>query len=605
MRSLTLRQINFLKLILLENEYRTLNYFAQKLDVSSKTLQNDLKIISKILNKYNIKINSKRGVGICIDKDAKKNMEFLNDINKFSNNKDIGISVENRRMEILINLLLKSDFKTSINKLSEKYFVSKTSIVNDLKYIEEWLVDKNLYLNKDLNGTYISGKEIDIRKAIANLFEEILKDDNENYNLNIITRIEKSTFKDLIKVFDIGNVAYIENCIKDLEKDLQCEICEPYYINLITHILICIKRIKEGKLIKNSEEEIEIFKNKKIYKSVRKLTDSIENKYDIILDNQEIYYIYKYIVSSRFDEDYSIKEVEFNEDFSKEFVYQMVNIMSEFLNINLKTDILLKKGLLIHVKPMINRLNYDIQIKNPIKREIIKEFNEIFNLIKLTINIMNYTYNIKDISDDEIAYLTTYFQASIERNFDLKKVLIVCHSGYGTSQFLASKIKQIFPKIEIVDIISSRKLNDKIIEKVDFIISTVNIEEVSKDCIIVSALLTEGDISNIKELIEKPMHKEENNFSYKFLLDELEKFESKKINCLESEKIIFGENLYVCINKKAKKNEVFLKIDKNISFYINAKEEKYLKKLSIDIYRLYKNNNISKLINLKKGNKNE
>lgn len=595
MQSLTLRQINFIKLILLENEYRTLNYFAQKLDVSSKTLQNDLKIISKILNKYNIKINSKRGVGICIDKEAKKNIKFLNDLNGFSNNKDIEISVENRRMEILINFLLKSDLKTSINKLSEKYFVSKTSIVNDLKYIEEWLNNKNLYLNKDLNGTYISGKEVDIRKAIASLIEEILKEDKEDYNLNIITRIEKSTFKDLIKVFDIESITYIENCIKDLEKDLQCEICEPYYINLITHILICIKRIKEGNLIKNSEEEIEVFKNKKIYKSVRKLTNAIESKYDIVLDNQEIYYIYKYIVSSRLDENYNIKEIEFNEDFSKDFVYEMVNIMSEFLNMNLKSDILLKKGLLIHVKPMINRLNYDIQIKNPIKKEIIKEFNEIFNLIRLTINIMNYSYNIKDISDDEIAYLTTYFQAAIERNFDRKKVLIVCHSGYGTSQFLASKIKQKFPKIEIVDIISSRKLNNEIIKKVDFIISTVNIEETSKDCIIVSALLTEVDINNIKELIDKPMYKKD-NFSYKFLLNELEKFKNNKINNFEAEKFDFGKNICIYVNKKVKKNEIFLNIEREIAFYINSSEESYLKKLSIDIYRLYKNNSILKLI---------
>ena len=67
-----------------------------------------------------------------------KQYKSTNSLNiNMKSNKSADISVEKRRIEILRDLLLKSDMKTSINKLSEKYFVSKTSIVNDLKYIEE------------------------------------------------------------------------------------------------------------------------------------------------------------------------------------------------------------------------------------------------------------------------------------------------------------------------------------------------------------------------------------------------------------------------------------------------------------------------------------
>lgn len=275
MEPLIPRQVNFLKLMLLEDEHKPLSYFAKSLKVSSKTLQNDLKIINKYITEFNLNISKKRGIGICLDPKAKENIEFINSLNiNIKPNKNADISVEQRRIEILMDLLLKSEMKTSINKLSEKYFVSKTSIVNDLKYIEEeYLSKNNICLNRTLNGTYISGNEVEIRKCIANLIECILSE--EKYKIDEITRIEKSTFDDLVNVFDFESVRFIENSVEELEIDLNCEICEPYYINLITHILICIRRIKEGNKIEvydDTEQNIikEDFKYIAVIKLIKK-----------------------------------------------------------------------------------------------------------------------------------------------------------------------------------------------------------------------------------------------------------------------------------------------------------------------------------------------
>ena len=86
-------------------------------------------------------------------------------------------------------LLLNSNSSTSINQLSEKYYVSKTSIVNDLKYIEEWLKNYNITLSKTLEGTKIVGKEADIRKAIASLLEDILNNNDGEDEIQEFTRI--------------------------------------------------------------------------------------------------------------------------------------------------------------------------------------------------------------------------------------------------------------------------------------------------------------------------------------------------------------------------------------------------------------------------------
>ncbi|QEK19817.1 BglG family transcription antiterminator [Peptacetobacter hiranonis] len=598
MEPLIPRQINFLKLMLKEDEHKPLNYFAKSLNVSSKTLQNDLKIINKYIVEFNLSISKKRGIGICLDSKAKENIEFINSLNiNIKSNKSADISVEKRRIEILRDLLLKSDMKTSINKLSEKYFVSKTSIVNDLKYIEdEYLSKNNIRLNRTLNGTYISGSEVDIRKCIANLIECISNE--ENYNIDERTRIEKSTFDDLANVFGIESIRFIEARVKELEVDLNCEICEPYYINLITHILICIRRIKEGNKIKvHDDVESNIIKEDFRYIAVIKLIKKIEKEYSILLDNQEVSYIYKYIVSSRIENDIDFEDI--NEELYESIASEMIDFMSELLNINLKMDNILKQGLIMHIKPMMNRLIYDIQIKNPLYDDILNHFNDIFILTKIVVFVISEKYKMSNISDDEISYLTTYFQAAIERNNDIKKVLIVCHSGYGTSQFLASKLKQTIPNINIVDIISSRKLNKETVKNVDFIISTVETDFKGKEHIIVSALLTESDINNIKKMVDKNYDNKNRNVKEN-ILQEFSKYEVLKKEVLHDyniPKFEFKDGLNIYINKNNNnKNKVFIgKQNKKIEIFIDSNNDSYIKNTIIKTYSLYKDKNIDSL----------
>ena len=597
MEPLIPRQINFLKLMLKEDEHKPLNYFTKSLNVSSKTLQNDLKIINKYIVEFNLSISKKRGIGICLDSKAKENIEFINSLNiNMKSNKSADISVEKRRIEILRDLLLKSDMKTSINKLSEKYFVSKTSIVNDLKYIEEeYLSKNNICLNRTLNGTYISGKEVEIRKCIANLIECILSE--EKYKIDEITRIEKSTFDDLVNVFDFESVRFIENSVNELEIDLNCEICEPYYINLITHILICIRRIKEGNKIEVYDDtEPNIIKEDFKYIAVIKLIKKIEKEYSIHLDNQEISYIYKYIVSSRFENDVDFKDM--NEELYESISEEMIDFMSKLLNINLNTDSILKRGLIMHIKPMMNRLMYDIQIKNPLYDDIVKHFNDIFILTKLVVFVISERYKMNNISDDEISYLATYFQAAMERYNDTKKVLIVCHSGYGTSQFLASKLKQSIPNINIKDIVSSRKLNHEIVKNIDFIISTVEADFKGKEHIIVSALLTESDINNIKNLVDKNYDNKYSN-TKKNILQEFGRYEVLKneaANDYNIPKFEFKNGLKIYINKNNNNNKVFIgRQNEKIEIFIESDNDSYIKDVIINVYSLYKNKNLDNL----------
>ncbi len=96
-----------------------------------------------------------------------------------------------RRNNILKNLLLHSGTATSVQKLSDSYYVGKASIVNDLKYVEEWIAPYHLSLVKNKKGTQIAGREKDIREAIT-----------------AVIHLDEVTLQNLLEIFQPGR-----NCI--------------------------------------------------------------------------------------------------------------------------------------------------------------------------------------------------------------------------------------------------------------------------------------------------------------------------------------------------------------------------------------------------------
>lgn len=69
----------------------------------------------------------------------------------------------------------------------------------------------------------------------------------------------------------------------------------------------------------------------------------------------------------------------------------------------------LKIELLSHMKPMVNRMNHQIHIKNNLLSDIKLEYGELFEIIKETARDVAKTFKLNTISDDEVGYITIYF----------------------------------------------------------------------------------------------------------------------------------------------------------------------------------------------------
>lgn len=514
MKILTKRQKKLLQLMISDEDYKTIDFYSQRMEVSERTLHNDLKSVEGYLKERSVILHKKPGVGIKVQAQQDTKLSLLHGLDLKREDAD-PLSTKIRKMKI-ISQLLYSKQATSLQKLSDEFMVSKTSIVKDLDKIEEWLSDYDLKLVKNREGTTIKGSEGNIRKAIAGVISDLLNLNlTKEYELNTKSRMDSATFSGLSNLFQDVEVKQVENIIEDAEKQLQYKISDTYYINLVTHILILIKRIRSNNslFLQNLHFQDKRLHALETYSVAKQIADSLSNHFEIEVPESEISYINQYLMCSGIESEMSSTNIELfinNLDENlKSLVDEMLNISTRVMNIDLNNDKELYLGLLMHIKPMINRLKYSIDIKNPLLEDIKTQHSATFGMTWLVCSVIEQRLGVK-VSEDEIGYVTLHFQAAIERCVSSKKVIVVCPGGIGTSQLIANRIRRFIPQIEVVDVVSLSKLNSMRLSDVDFIISTVPLKLDLKPVIIISSLVNQTDIKNINNFFAEYLFTKEN-----------------------------------------------------------------------------------------------
>lgn len=184
------------------------------------------------------------------------------------------------------------------------------------------------------------------------------------------------------------------------------------------------------------------------------------------------------------------------------FARALVDRVSRRIKVAITLDEDLLRSLSSHIKPMLNRLTYHIRIKNPLLHEIKTELGSVFAAVKTVINQLCQEEALDEINDDEVAYLTVHLQAAIENSIKVKRVLLVCSSGLGTSQLLSGRIIRAFPDWKIIDIVPGKNIAESLQRhECDVVISTIRLEPLEKPVVYVSALFSAKDIARVTECL--------------------------------------------------------------------------------------------------------
>lgn len=483
----------------------TVSEIAKKLMVSNKTVRNDFKKLEELVNESGLKLCKKTGVGTTIEGSEEKKL-YLLDMIKKSTNYIEPYSPEDRQNYILKRLFMTKS-NVTIQEIAEELYVSRVTIHKDLQNVEKWLNGFDLKLFRKTNhGIEIIGDEEHWREAIASLIS-INKHNDELMELFYNDYNGRIDYKSLIKLKELVDIDYkhLEKIVKKTEEKLDYRFSDEAFISLIIHIAISIKRLKEEKDISLPNETLQNLKSREEFILAEEMATDIQKSFDVKLPESEVGYILLHILGSKLqhneDEELIVGfEDGDDNDLSAEMAKEIIDIAEKSLSLKLSQDKQFFYGLCLHLRPTINRLKYNLTLRNPMLTEIKENYPDIFGVAWITSVVFEKYLGIK-IDEEEIGYIALHIGAAVERNKNSLRALIVCHSGIGTSQILLARLKKSFRYLDIKGVLSSIAIKNNSLDDIDIIISTVPLEEVEKPVLVVKPLLTQKDIKRLNNFI--------------------------------------------------------------------------------------------------------
>ncbi|MDU5106082.1 MULTISPECIES: BglG family transcription antiterminator [unclassified Clostridium] len=526
MLNLNSRQKDLIKMIINEVDYKTMKYYASSIKVSPRTIYTDIEIINDNLKDFKVTIEKKPRVGIKLTGDTENIIKVIKILNNKINIENV-YSSEERQLDIL-KMLLVNEETISYQKLSEYFWVSKTSISKDMEAIESFLNNKTVLIKSDKKGTRIIGSEEQIQYTLKLYTEDLLSKksiENEKDFLKHGPKILKPIYPE-----ELVDIIFEE--VANFEKTLNISLTYYYLKSLTITLIIFVFRLSKNHHIKFKKNFIfEEIKSLETYFIAKSTLESISTKFKISINNEDVDYLNKQLIA------HCISPKISNEKQTKKYenvVKEAISEMSQIMNVNLKGDKKLYEGLLFHIVPMVYRLHIGIMIENPLLREIKEQYSVTFNATWYVMSKISEKLDIV-LNEDEVAFIMVHFQAAIDRNAQVKKILIVCPTGIGSSELIANKIKRFLPSKDIIEVVPIRKIYENRIDNVDLIISSVQLDIEDKPVIYVSPLVSNEDLKNISQIYTDIfIDTKKSKFSY---MEKKKKY--KYINNLMDESLIF------------------------------------------------------------------
>lgn len=349
---LSQRQIKILlELCEKQNQNMTASYFANKLRVSLRTVQSDIKIIRKETETskcIQMITNISKGTHVIIkDKDAYS--VFKDSL--YKRHANVSISYQSGRVNKILYFLLKQRKATSLSTIESQIYVSHSTMLGDLKKTIETLKKYNLELLKNGGKFLIDGSEINKRLLIADIPSE-----------NLFSSIEEK------------RITQIKDILFEILKKYKYFLSDIEAKKAIILLNTIISRIRDGFYINKFELKISESLENEI-KIVRELFHRFKMRFLIKATEEEIDYFALYLKGQGNLQDMHMVSNEIDD-----FIVSALLKIKDIFGIDFTDNIDLQVSLSLHCTPLIIRIKHNIQIKNNLLTHIKQTLPQGYNI---------------------------------------------------------------------------------------------------------------------------------------------------------------------------------------------------------------------------------
>lgn len=384
----------------------------------------------------------------------------------------------NERLNILKMILYFDESGLKLSDIAETMGIPKADVRKDLEImLEELKKDGIKLIYENYKGYKLTGNKGNLLVKRLEIIENIireLKETGDFFNSEDTgTWHSEEYFYGYIKY---ENLEITRNFLELIGKELELEIHQENYNRVFSYILMLINF---EELYDNKEELLTrnfLFHTPE-YLAVERILGKLfkENDRKESPKKAKLLLITDLIMGINIS---GLKDDIFYKWINEEAVTEgIIDKVSDMINLNLREDKILITGLIDNLKFSIYRIKNDIQIINSVFKDLILNKDKNIEIVKKAVEETEKEFKI-NFTEYELAAMAYLVRASIKRTKrnNIKKVLLICGLGYGSSKILEESLKENY-ELDIVDVIPYYLADDLIpaYKEVDFILSTIEI----------------------------------------------------------------------------------------------------------------------------------
>lgn len=448
--------------------YCSLDYLASTMGVSTRTIRNYIKQLNSDLEGI-ASLENEKGKGYRLHIEDESLFEDL--IGKISLEANLQDSPQ-KRIAFIIDRLINNDKANTLDELAYEMNISRTTLVNEMKKASVALETYNLFIRgKQNSGMFLSGNELDIRFFILdNVYDYIYS----GYPLD--EDIKEAIAKIAQKY--------------DLESTTQTR--------LMSTVIVMLDRLLKNHPLEKMNEKYNKLLNSKEYLIASEIVSAIESHLPISIPETEIIFITIPIAGRRTPtNNRTMADITITED-----IQNLLDLMME--QVGFDKEIVLEhetffRDLQYHLTFMLNRLMFNIRIKNPLLGDVKEKYPVAFKLAEIAGQVIEKEYGLT-VSEDELGYLAFYFGVFIAQNEvnvkRLRQVAVICGTGRGTAKLIAIQLQRVLNQNTEIDLFSETEVTKEQLENYDIVFSTVKLAfELDSPLIMINEIFDETRVS--------------------------------------------------------------------------------------------------------------
>lgn len=388
---------------------------AAKLDVSQKTIRNDIKELNCLLGGYACIGNNK---GICkLIVFAPKGFTEIR--NKIYKQEDL-FNSSHTRMAYMFWQLMHAEEPYLTDDLSEEMKVARTTTISDLNRLRKAIEKYDLKIKGKANtGLALCGDEYKIRLFILeNIYEQLYL----NFPLGQIIREKLYDFQERLSMDALGFGFFYR------------------------FFVVMIQRMESGHTIKKLEPKYEELYGSSACMIVDEFLNEIEQVKGYKISKEERLFLSISVAGMRTPA--NTAEIEQKISISEgvaDLIIEILDRIKAELNVTVVANELFD-DFVYHVFFMINRLKYGFHIYNPMVDDFKNKYSVAYKMAEIAKGVLEERVGI-EMTEDEMGFLAAYFGVFLlEQEPEEKrcKIAIVCGSGKIIGRLIENQLKKVF-----------------------------------------------------------------------------------------------------------------------------------------------------------------